>query len=221
MGLNVDWAALRQELLDMAEEDLRVRADLAADGSLYRGYDARMRAVHDRNANRLARILSERGWPGEARVGPDAAQAAWLIAEHAIVQPAFQRQALSALSAAARRGEVPAWQVVSLEDRIRTFEGRPQRYGTQFDWDASGQLNPLPIEDPLGVDERRQAVGFGHSRRRFRLSGRRCLTVQSARQQTGELGSERWTPGFARLAGELGPSRAAASQAHAGRALQF
>jgi hypothetical protein len=160
LGLNVDWAALRQELLDMAEEDLRVRADLAADGSLYRGYDARMRAVHDRHANRLARILSERGWPGEARVGPDGAQAAWLVAQHAIAQPAFQRQALSALSAAARRGEVPAWQMASLEDRIRTFEGRPQRYGTQFDWDASGQLNPLPIEDPLGVDERRQAVGL-------------------------------------------------------------
>jgi len=144
----------------MAQEDLRIQADLAADGTLYRGYDARMRAVHDRHADRLAGILSEQGWPGEAQVGPDGAQAAWLIAQHAIAQPAFQRQAHSALSAAARRGEVPAWQVASLEDRIRTFEGRPQRYGTQFDWDASGQLSPLPIEDPLGVDERRQAVGL-------------------------------------------------------------
>lgn len=158
--MNVDWAALRQELLDMAEEDLRVRADLAADGSLYRGYDARMRAVHDRHANRLARILSEQGWPDEARVGPDGAYAAWLIAQHAIAQPAFQRQALSALTAAASRGGVPAWQAALLEDRIRTFEGRPQRYGTQFDWDAAGQLNPLPIEDPACVDVRRQAVGL-------------------------------------------------------------
>jgi hypothetical protein len=31
-------AALRQELLAMAEEDQRVRAELAADGSLCQGY---------------------------------------------------------------------------------------------------------------------------------------------------------------------------------------
>jgi hypothetical protein len=80
--------------------------------------------------------------------------------QHAIALPTFQRQALSSLSAAAQRGEVPAWQVAMLEDRIRTFEGRPQRYGTQFDWDTSGQLSPLPIEDRPGVDERRQEVGL-------------------------------------------------------------
>jgi hypothetical protein len=160
LGLSIDWAALRQELLDMAEQDLRVRTELALDGALYRGYHAQMRAVHDRHANRLAQILADQGWPGEPQVGSDGAHAAWLVAQHAIAQPAFQRLALSALSAAAGRGEVPVWQVALLEDRIRTFEGRPQRYGTQFDWDASGQLSPLPIEDPLGVDERRQAVGL-------------------------------------------------------------
>jgi hypothetical protein len=147
-------------LIALAQEDLRVRAELAADGSLYRGYHARMRAVHDRHASRLAQILADQGWPGEPQVGPEGAQAAWLIVQHAIAQPGFQRQALSALSAAARRGEVPAWQMALVEDRIRTFEGLPQRYGTQFDWDASGQLSPLRIEDPLRVDERRQAVGL-------------------------------------------------------------
>ena len=48
-----------------------------------------------------------------------------------------------------------------LEDRIRTFEGRPQRYGTQFDWDEHGRLSPLPLEDPAGVDARRRAIGLG------------------------------------------------------------
>jgi hypothetical protein len=158
--VSVDWAAVQQELISMAKEDLSVRAELAADGFLYRGYNPLMRAVHDRHATRLAQILENQGWPGEPQVGPEGAQAAWLIAQHAIAQPSFQRQALSALSAAARRGEVPTWQVALLEDRIRTLEGLPQRYGTQFDWDASGQLSPLPIEDPLTVDERRQAVGL-------------------------------------------------------------
>ena len=39
-------AALRDELLAMAEQDQRVRAELAADGSLSDGYDPTMQAVH-------------------------------------------------------------------------------------------------------------------------------------------------------------------------------
>jgi hypothetical protein len=37
----------------MAEEDQPVRAELAADSSLFDGYHARMAEVHDRNPARL------------------------------------------------------------------------------------------------------------------------------------------------------------------------
>jgi uncharacterized protein DUF6624 len=157
----VPWEAMLRELLAMADEDHRVRAELAADGSLFDGYHPRMRAVHDGNAARLLAIVRQRGWPGKSQVGPDGARAAWLIVQHAIGQPALQREALDALRVAGARGEVPAEQPAMLEDRIRTLEGRPQRYGTQLDWDESGQLNPLPIEDRDAVDTRRLAVGLG------------------------------------------------------------
>jgi hypothetical protein len=155
------WSGIRRELLAMVEEDLRVRADLAEDGSLFDGYHPRMRAVHEAHAARLGTILDQRGWPTEPRVGRDGAEAAWLIVQHAIGRPALQRAALAALGQAAARGEVPALQPAMLEDRIRTLEGRPQRYGTQFDWDESGELSPLPVEDPDGLTERRRAVGLG------------------------------------------------------------
>jgi hypothetical protein len=155
------WDDIRSELLALVEDDQRVRAELVAEGSLFDGYHPRMRAVHEANAERLAFILNQRGWPGEPRVGTDGANAAWLIAQHAIGRPAFQREALEALRLAAARGEVPALQPALLEDRIRTLEGRLQRYGTQFDWDESGELGPLPVEDPDGVDERRRAIGLG------------------------------------------------------------
>ena len=142
-------------------EDLQVRAELAKDGSLFNGYHPRMRAVHDANATRLAAILNSLGWPCERQVGIDAAEAAWLIVQHAIAQPNFQRRALELLRQAVKDGDAPAVQAAMLEDRIRTFEGRPQRYGTQFDWDAEGQVSPLPIEDPEGVDLRRLQVGLG------------------------------------------------------------
>jgi hypothetical protein len=152
----------------MLDEDQRVRAELVADGTLFDGYHPRMRAVHEANAMRLATIVSEWGWPGEPQVGDDGAKAAWLVVQHAIGRPAFQREALDALRLAAARGEVPAVQPALLEDRIRTLEGRPQCYGTQFDWDESGELSPLPVEDPENVDARRQEVGLGPLRESIR-----------------------------------------------------
>lgn len=156
----MDWSGVRRELLEMAERDLTVRGELAADGSLFHGYHPRMQAVHDANAARLSAIVTEHGWPGEPQVGRDGAEAAWLIAQHAIAQPRLQRTALTALREAVGRGDVPALQAAMLEDRIRVFEGRAQRYGTQFDWDANGELSPLPIEEPNGVDDRRRTLGL-------------------------------------------------------------
>jgi ribosomal protein S18 acetylase RimI-like enzyme len=158
--MSVDWAKVRDELIAMARADLERRADLAANGSLFQGYNPHMRELHDRHASRLAEIAELHGWPTVSRVGPEAAEAAWLIVQHAIAQPDVQRAALRAMQDAASTGDIPAWQPAMLEDRIRTFEGRPQRYGTQFDWDVSGELNPLPIEAPEGVDERRVALGL-------------------------------------------------------------
>jgi hypothetical protein len=180
MATGTEWRAIRLDLLAMAQEDRRVRAELAADGTLFEGYHPRMREVHDRHAARLARILDDHGWPAESRAGPDGAEAAWLIVQHAIAHPALQRRALGQLVAAAARGEVPPWQPAMLEDRIRVFEGRPQRYGTQLDWDADGQLSPLPIVQPAGLDERRKSVGLGP-----------LAEAIAARRQAATQGNER------------------------------
>jgi hypothetical protein len=120
-----------------------------------------MEAVHQRNAVRLAEIIAMRGWPDRAVAGEDGEAAAWLIVQHAIGAPEFQRRGLAVLQEVAAGGAAPRSQVAYLEDRIRTFEGLPQRYGTQHDWDAQGELNPLPVEDAARVDERRRAVGLG------------------------------------------------------------
>jgi hypothetical protein len=151
---------LHDQLLAMEAEDRRVRAELLAEGSLGDGYHPWMEEVHRRNAEALTAIIAEHGWPGRSLVGEDGAHAAWFILQHAIGNPSLQRRGLELLRRAAEQGEAPARQVAYLEDRIRFFEGRPQLYGTQYDWDASGELSPHPVEDPAGVDERRRAVGM-------------------------------------------------------------
>src|SRR2546426_845935 len=139
----------------MARADLALRDALARDGSLFQGYHPRMAALHQRHGTRLAALIDAHGWPGRSRVGAASARAAWLILQHAIANPPLMRRGLTLLQGGASEGEVSPLEVAMLEDRIRTFEGRPQRYGTQFDWDEHGRLSPLPLEDPAGGVARR------------------------------------------------------------------
>jgi hypothetical protein len=47
-----------------------------------------------------------------------------------------------------------------LLDRVCVMEGRLQVYGTSFDWDDHGIMNPSPMQNPESVDERRASVGL-------------------------------------------------------------
>ena len=51
------------------------------------------------------------------------------------------------------------------------YERRPQRYGTQFDWDANGRMSPWVLEDPERVHEYRAAVGLGLLREKIEQFG--------------------------------------------------
>ena len=150
---------LRAELIQMDDYDQAVRAELAADGSLFDGYHPTMAAVHDANAARLRAIIATHGWPTERLVGVDGAKAAHRIAQHSINHPEFMRECRRLLDEASARGEAPRWQFAYIDDRIRVFEGLPQRYGTQWRGGPHG-LEPYPIEDPDHVDERRAELGL-------------------------------------------------------------
>lgn len=144
----------------LAARDRATRDDLARDGSFFEAYHPAMAEVQTRNAVRLAGILDRYGWPGRSQVGDDGSEAAWLVLQHAIGSPSLLRRGLEMVRQAVAQGEAEPWQVAMLEDRIRTLEGRPQLYGTQYDWDETGRLSPLPIQDPEAVDSRRQAMGL-------------------------------------------------------------
>src|SRR2546428_8480752 len=162
----------------MARGDLALLKDLAREGSLFQGYHPRVETLHQRHATRLAALIDAHGWPGRPRVGEEGARGACPTLQHAIETPPLMRRGLTLLQGGASKGEVSPLEVAMLEDRIRTFEGRPQRYGTQFDWDEHGRLSPLPLEDPAGVDPRRRAIRLGPPapdlwRRRWAMAGGR------------------------------------------------
>lgn len=151
---------LSLELIELARQDVQLRNDLADNGALFNGYHPRMKELHDANARRLSQIIEQHGWPGKSKVGEEAAHAAWLILQHAISNPELQRKCFPMLVEQVGAGEMQPVELAMLEDRIRCFEGRQQRFGTQFDWDENGEMSPLPVDDAQLVEERRKKIGL-------------------------------------------------------------
>jgi len=151
---------LRDELVAMRDEDLRVRDELLNTGELGEGYAPAMEAVHRKNAARLREIIAEHGWPDTELAGPEGTLAAWFIAQHSIGEPDFQREALRLVKEKVRLGKVPAAQEAYLSDRIAMYEGRPQRYGTQSMPCPDGEYRRWSVDDSEHLNERRAAMGM-------------------------------------------------------------
>jgi hypothetical protein len=152
---------LRKELLSMRDEDRRVRQELLDSGQLGGPYVSRMEEVHRKNAARLRELIKQNGWPAEDIAGKDGAEAAWYIAQHAIGEPQFQRQALKLLLDCAAEGRTARWHAAYLEDRVAMHEGRPQRFGTQWiDDSRDGRYRPWKLAEPFRVNELRAEVGL-------------------------------------------------------------
>jgi hypothetical protein len=120
-------------------------------------------------------------------VGRDGAAAAHRIAQHSINHPDVMRRCRDLLDRASTAGLVPRWHFAYIDDRIRVFEGRPQRYGTQWRGAPTG-LEPYPLDDPDGVDGRRADLG---------------LPSMSAIRAAGGEPEERFDPETARRQDEL------------------
>jgi hypothetical protein len=143
-------AELHAELLRRVEIDQAARR--ALDGEA-------MAAADDENLPWLRQVIADVGWPGKSLVGEDGAHAAWLLAQHADSDPAFQRQCLDLLTAAVEHGEATIVQQAYLTDRVLLKEGQPQEYGTQA-IGRDGRFVPRKLRDPDHVDERRASVGL-------------------------------------------------------------
>ncbi|MFN2549913.1 MAG: DUF6624 domain-containing protein [Myxococcales bacterium] len=149
---------LRDELFEMftADQDARdlvVQRDFKDQKSL-----AQMKALDARHTARLKEVVAKYGWPGKSLVGEKAVHAAWLLVQHADADPAFQRRCLDLMEKSP--GEVSAKDIAYLTDRVLLAEGKPQRFGTQFQKNEAGQWVPKTLEDPGHVDDRRRSAGL-------------------------------------------------------------
>jgi Sulfotransferase family len=151
----IDPAALREELLRRRDIDLAARSAYAGAPAAM----ARLMEMDSDNSAWLKAMQEQIGWPGHTLVGEEAAHAAWLLAQHADLNPALQRRCLALLAQAVERGEASPIDLAHLTDRVLLASGEPQLYGTQLDV-SEGRFVPARLRDPDSVNARRAAVGL-------------------------------------------------------------
>lgn len=148
---------IAEELIDMGRQDNALRhawAEHASDAAFIKRAEAEDRA----RQLRLRQIITTRGWPTFSKVGAQAANAAWLVAQHA--RPAQLKHWLVFMRAAAARHEIKLANVATTIDRVRVNEQRKQVYGTQYKRGNDGAIMLYPIEDPANLDARRYNMGM-------------------------------------------------------------
>ncbi|GHA78402.1 DUF6624 domain-containing protein [Pontibacter akesuensis] len=156
----MDYTTIAERIINLKNEDLALRDKLIKNGQLSEGYNEEMEKLHNSNAEILNEIINTIGYPTLDKVGKEASEAAWLVIQHSIGQPGFMRKCVKLLESAVSENKANPRSLAYLTDRIAVYEGRPQLYGTQFDWDENGELSPRPYDDLANVNQRRKSVGL-------------------------------------------------------------
>ena len=154
--------ALQRELILLAEQDQDARGFAMSSNAGHSGRGVEMAHLHhvdSANLRRLKQIIRQDGFPTVRMVGYNGLQAAWLLVQHADSDPAFQAQMLPVITRRVHRGELEPRNYALLTDRVLLAQGKPQRYGTQFEM-REGVLTVRALDDASHVDQRRRALGL-------------------------------------------------------------
>jgi len=159
-NIRMDLKNIAEKIIELKNADLKLRARLIKNGQLSEGYNEEMEALHNNNAKILNEIIDKVGYPTSDKVGKEASEAAWLVIQHSIGQPSFMKKCVKLLEKAVEKDKADPINLAYLSDRIAVFEGKPQLYGTQFDWDKNGELMPKPFDNLTEVNDLRRSVGL-------------------------------------------------------------
>ncbi len=150
---------LRKRLLAMQKEDQTIRDRiLVLSPEKQASMEPALKSTDEKLTTQLKEIVSQKGWPTIDLVGRDASEAASSILLHSRDR-AFQKKLLPQLETLVAEGKIAGSNVALLVDTILRAEGKPQRFGTQFNI-RKGKAVIDPVEDPAHLDERRARYGL-------------------------------------------------------------
>ena len=148
-----------REILKMEREDV----DMTERAAKARGKDpslsAALETLYKAHCGRLEEIMRVYGFPTLKNGGAAVVAAAWRVVQHSIENPAFMKRVDTAFKTYAI-DEIPLKERAYLEDRIAFYGRRPQRYGTQFDYDLKGRMSVWWLEDAAAAERLRKEAGM-------------------------------------------------------------
>lgn len=124
--------------------------------------------IDSENLKQFKAIVAECGWPKTKKDS----HSAWLLAQHADSDVAFQRLAKGLLETSVKAGIAAPRDLAYLADRIAANEGHPQEYGTQFSQLDRCHLEFDPVDNRELINRRRLAIGL-QSLEEYEAEGRR------------------------------------------------
>ena len=154
-GLHWSNDSLRRVLLRLGERDQAPRAEFGArvTDTLYA---RQLMSLDSTLAAEMVLILDRFGLPTRSMVGPAGSDAAMLIIQHS--WPLQERVLASAK--ALPSGQISPEKLSMLDDRVLVHQGKPQRFGTQFNTGPDGVFRFAAASDTAGLDARRSAAGM-------------------------------------------------------------
>lgn len=157
-GSQCNWSSIAAVLDARAEADQAARDVLERDFHAAGASDIALQ-IDLQNRQWFRPVLQACGWPEVSVVGGQSAKSAWLIAQHADMDPDFQLFAARSMKVAVLRHQADGELLALLVDRNARMQKQPQTYGMQYRLD-DGVIRFLPIKDPAHLDDRRKEVGL-------------------------------------------------------------
>jgi len=115
--------------------------------------------INFKNRTQLKTLLETKGWPKRSQVGRQAAQSAFLIVQHADLK--MMKKHLPEIKKLCNIGEGSCQAYAMMFDRIRTYQGKPQRYGTQVRYNEKQKKYELfPLKNEGILHEFREWAGL-------------------------------------------------------------
>ena len=154
---------ISKELRSMSSEDQKYRGKwvmLVQKGrkksKKFKKVSKKLRAIDRKNTIRIRAIVEQYGWPTYDLVGKRASDCAWLLVQHADMNPLVQIYCLPLLKDAVDRKQANPSNYAYLYDRVQIAKGEKQLYATQSTTNnglSTGFFQP--IEDESNVQNRR------------------------------------------------------------------
>lgn len=144
-------ASYQEQLITIGKLDQKIRTE-------YTYWDDRVR-IDKENLATLKKLIDKYGFPTINKVGQEANNYAFLIAQHAASDQAFMLYYLNELKKREKTQEINKKHIAYLVDRTNLLSDKKQIYGTQGKC-SDGMWQPHLLKEPLQLNERRKSLGL-------------------------------------------------------------